>query len=315
MPTLAYCATLNEYTPDDVATLKNGRDEVGYLIAGHEVASTGKGHLQIYFQLTKQVKFSTIKNWDVYKRMHLEPAKAETGPNELEKQGVFGEPYTANGYCMKDGNYWEIGTCRKMGKKGSRTDLDNVKSAIDKGMDYDTLCDSQFGTVARFSKFINERIQARDSKTAKDLLLKELESLSLKPWQEDLVGAVTQPPHPRKIHWIWSQAGETGKSTMATYLGVKYGATVLELCKNHDLKHILAKGISSIVIFDLTRTTEDCLKGLYSLAEQLKNGRITSGKYDGSVVYFPKPHVVFFANFPPDMKAWSADRYLIWEIA
>jgi hypothetical protein len=138
--------------------------------------------------------------------------------------------------------------------------------------------------------------------------------LSLKPWQEDLVNAVTQEPHPRKIQWIWSQAGETGKSTMATYLGVKYGATVLELSKNHDLKHILAKTISSIVIFDLTRTTEDCLKGLYSLAEQLKNGRITSGKYDGTVCYFKKPHVIFFANFPPDMSAWSSDRYLIWEI-
>jgi hypothetical protein len=102
---------------------------------------------------------------------------------------------------------------------------------------------------------------------------------------------------------------------MATYLGVKYWAVVLELCKNQDLKHILARTISSIVIFDLTRTTEDCLKGLYSLAEHLKNGRFTSGKYDGVTKYFPKPHVIFFANYAPYMTAWSADSYLIWEMA
>lgn len=201
-----------------------------------------------------------------------------------------------------------------MGRKGARNDLESVKKSIDDGKTYDEICEESFDMVAKFSRFINERIQARDSKKAKDSLQKELESLSLKPWQEDLVNVVTQEPHPRKIHWIWSQQGETGKSTMATYLGVKYGATVLELCKNHDLKHILAKSPTKTVIFDLTRTTEGVLVGLYSLAEQLKNGRITSGKYDGSVVYFPRPHVIFFANFPPDMKAWSADRYCIWEI-
>ena len=50
---------------------------------------------------------------------------------------------------------------------------------------------------------------------------------------------------------------------------------------------------------------------LYSLGEALKNRRMISPKYESTMLVFGKKHVIFFANFKPDMKAWSADRYHI----
>lgn len=104
---------------------------------------------------------------------------------------------------------------------------------------------------------------------------------------------------------------------MATYLMALKNALVLEAGKRTDLIHIFSKYPSRIVIFDLSRTNEATeerkhfLDGIYNLAEQLKNGRLISTKYDGEPLLFPTPHVIFFANFEPDYTKWSADRYLV----
>lgn len=301
MPTLAYVATLNNYTPEDVAVLRTPNSKLNYIIVGHEVGDSGTPHLQIYFQLANQAKLTTIKNWGgPWAKMHFEAAR--------------GTDVQASDYCKKDGNFFELGERKAMGKKGARTDLADVQKEIANGKTYSEICETHFETVAKYSRFIKDMIQERDGITAKNSLREALESLSLRPWQQDLVAAVDAAPHPRKIMWIWSTAGETGKSTMATYLGVLKGAAVMELGKGSDLKHIWSKNPSKIAIFDLTRTTEEHMDGLYSMAEQLKNGRLVTTKYDGSTIYFPIPHVIFFANFAPNMEKWSADRYMVWQI-
>ena len=129
MPTLCYCATLNNHTPEDVATLRTPRSELSYIIVGHEVGDSGTPHLQIYFQLAKAVRFNTIRSWDVFSRMHLESAR---GSDEDNFQ-----------YCSKQGNYFEIGT-RKHNKPGIRTDLLSVKKATDNGESYVSLLSSPF---------------------------------------------------------------------------------------------------------------------------------------------------------------------------
>ena len=81
---------------------------------------------------------------------------------------------------------------------------------------------------------------------------------------------------------------------------------------------VYAQKPTKIVLFDLSRTTETSedsrkhyLDGIYSLAEDLKNGRIVSTKYESKTVFFPPPHVIFFANFEPDYTKWSEDRYFV----
>jgi hypothetical protein len=73
-----------------------------------------------------------------------------------------------------------------------------------------------------------------------------------------------------------------------------------------------------LVVFNFSRTVapdlddekrKKFLDPLYSLMEDLKDGLMFSGKYDGGPKLFDSPMVVVFANWEPDYTKWSADRY------
>lgn len=301
MPTLAWCATLNNWTEEEQTILLTPRVELQYIIIGRETApDTGTPHLQIYFQLTRQVKLTTIKNWGgPWARMHIENAR---GSDE--------ENYN---YCTKEGNFNEMGTRKKMGKRGARNDLEEVQQDIDKGMSYDELCEKHFDKCAKYGSFFQQRINARRSKAQKEASIEELESSCTAQWQMDMIDICTnQAPDPRKVYWIWSEGGQMGKSSLATLLGSKYGAVTYDVMKKDDLALIwTTKGPSKIAVFDLPRSVEEKIDYLYGFVECLKNGRVGSGKYHSTIEYFPRPHVIFFANFKPNMTLWSADRYIV----
>lgn len=297
MPTLAYCATLNNYTADHVAELRNPKDMVTYFVAGHEIAPTsGTPHLQIYFQLKKQVRFTTIKKWGpAWERMKF-----------IESRGTDVDNYN---YCVKDGNFWEYGERREMAGKGSRQDLVKLKADIDGGMTYDDICDTHFEASLKYNKFIKERVQALTKKTELRSLLVEYEGVVWKPWQQDLLNSLELAPDSRKIQWLWEPTGNVGKSFLTTYLLASGRAALLTVGRKADMAYILSKDPKPIVIFDLPRTAEEHMDGLYNLAEDLKNNRLISTKYDSETLVFSNKHVVIFANFRPDMTKWSADRY------
>jgi len=304
MPTLAFVATLNNYTPEEVAHIRNGHDCIQYLVAGHEVGEQGTPHLQIYFQLKKQVRITTMHKWPGWERMaKIQPAK--------------GSSQEASEYCKKDTNFFEVGQLVSPGRMGRRNELVGLKKAIEEVNRDDKFCDTYYDTAARFSKFIKERVQARDTQKQASSLREQFLSAVLRPWQTALMDMVLEDPNPRKIHWIWETVGKAGKSWMATYLATMHGATVLTAGKKVDMAYIYAQKPTKIVLFDLSRTTEPTddkkgwLDGIYSLAEDLKNGRGVSTKYESKTVFFPTPHLIFFANFEPDMTKWSADRYFI----
>lgn len=68
----------------------------------------------------------------------------------------------------------------------------------------------------------------------------------------------------------------------------------------------------SIIIYDIPRTQLDYVN--YDALEKLKNGMAMSGKYEGGIILMPNPHVVVFANRPPDESKLSSDRWVIHEI-
>ena len=86
-------------------------------------------------------------------------------------------------YCTKGGSFFEYGTRLPHKGKGNRTDLDNLKDDIGKGMTYDEICDKHFNHTIKYHKFIKERVQARDSKKVLDSLREDSANASLLPWQ------------------------------------------------------------------------------------------------------------------------------------
>lgn len=293
-----FCFTINNYTDDDVDRCRNaiGHRGITYLIYGREIGDVGlTPHLQGYLQTT-QDKFDRLK---VYFGRHI----------HLEKQKAASDK--ARDYCKKDNDWAEFGQYRHIGSvgQGTRTDLEDVRIMIHDGKTYEEICEAHFGTVARNDRFITKLIQVRDSGKRDAVLRERLSSASLRPWQQDLMDVLQGEPHPREILWRWDPEGNSGKSWMTTYLAVIHGAVVFNSAKVVDLAHIWSKQQSKIVVFDLARTQEGFLHGMYSFAESLKNGIVCSTKYDGQTIKSDPPHVVVFANFEPDRTKWSQDRY------
>ena len=311
MAKYGYVFTLNNPSPANISKLQDaiGRCGIKFMVFGHEVApTTGTPHLQGYFQTNQK----NLKRFYEMFNIHVKPQIA-TATQAAE-------------YCRKDGNSEEFGVFdseikgTKEKKQGARTDIDAIMADIDAGMDYMTVTRTHAKTASRITSFIREQISHRDTMKSLASFRERFAALSLYPWQRELLAVLEVPPDERKITWIWSSAGKTGKSTMATFLGAMKEACVLESAKKQDLAYIFAQKPAKIVVFDLSRTLapeddgKSKLDHLYAFAEGLKNSRIVSTKYQSASIVFACPHVVFFANFGPDMSKWSEDRYDVREI-
>lgn len=303
-----YCFTLNNPTAADEDALRASAATaaVQYLICGHEVApTTGTPHFQCYIQLKNPTRFSTIQNWnDTWKRCAF--------PDNGKTQGTDEHNYK---YCRKIRDcdtvpnevWWEIGERIPMGKKGQRNDLNDVKAMIDEGKTFTEIVDAHFGTVSRCHKFVQACIELKRSGESLKRLREQCDYTARMPWQINLLASLESPPDKRKIKWIWSAGYGKGKSTTAEYLDVFKGALIISGGKIQDIAYQY-RSMPSIVIFDLPRTFEQKMDHLYAIAESMKNGFVTSTKYE-PVTIRHRAHVIFFTNFSPDLTKWSADRY------
>lgn len=295
------CFTLNNYSELEVTLVREsvGVGGIKYIIYGKEVGESGTPHLQGYLQCNHD-KFDRLKR-RFGKKIHLEKQK--------------GDSAEARDYCKKEDDWAEFGTYEHIPspkkRQGQRKDLDEIKKAIDDGKSYTEIVDTHFATVAKYPRFIKECIQEHEKGILVSSLKASFADAQLKPWQKSLWDKLQLPPHPRQIMWLWEESGNVGKSWMTKYLMAMMECTVLTDGKRVDMAYIFAQNPKKVVIFDLARVTEEHLHGIYSLAESLKNGYVVSAKYESKTVAFEAPHVVFFANFGPNISVWSQDRYCI----
>lgn len=309
MPTYAYVFTVNNYTSQDEAAYQAciGTRGITYVIYGREIApTTGTPHLQGYLQCNHK---NTKRLNDAL------PCK-----KHIMAKGSWQKNYD---YVTKGGDWIAFGDPDQEHPgqgQGRRSDLAGVKEAIERGETYEEICETHFEAAAKYNRFIKEQVTARATSTELNSLRAEFERASLRGWQRELVEIVDADPHPRKIHWIWESNGNTGKSWMTKYLAAMKNACIMAIGKKTDMAYLYSKNPSNVVVFDLSRTTapgegkEHFLDGAYSLAEDLKNGMVTSYKYDSSLILKKHCHVIFFANYPPDLSKWSSDRYSIKEL-
>lgn len=111
-----WCFTINNYTllpAFDTSCME-------YLCFGEETGESGTPHIQGYVRFKIRKTLASVKKL-LDNRAHAEPAKGH------EKQN--------RDYCSKDGKFHEFGTFQEdAGKKGHRSDLDEVTKDILQGM-------------------------------------------------------------------------------------------------------------------------------------------------------------------------------------
>ncbi len=147
----------------------------------------------------------------------------------------------------------------------------------------------------------------------------EYNTIEWRSWQKKVIDEIAIPcTNDRKINWLYDEEGNTGKSFLTKYLMKVENALVVEGKKN-DIFHQIAKRLDQevpvkvdIVIIDVPRASFNNIS--YNAIECIKNGFISSGKYEGGQYSFKSPHVYVFANSKPDESKFSEDRWQIVEI-
>lgn len=174
-----WCWTLNNYTDEQEAELKNAVDRqsgVKYIVFGKEVGEQGTPHLQGYAELSGSVIRNAAKKTigPHCFGMHLEP-----------RLGTADEAIT---YCKKDGDWFEAGTVAP--GPGKRTDLDSLYTELESGADMQSVSNSHFQLFLRYNRGIGMWLSLNQKR---------------------------EPRKCPRIHWMYGPSG-SGKSTSARRL-------------------------------------------------------------------------------------------------
>lgn len=294
----AWIFTLNNYTPKQVLLIK--ALECKYLVFGFEKApTTGTPHLQgfVYWNSPK-TKRATIK------------LLCEATVRCKSKSATF---IQASNYCKGDytttrgkykplNDYFEKGELPKDQEDKKRSAAERYEEA------YEQVCNNQFITdpiirvqnwksMVEYHKYITALHQPVETTI-----------VQLRPWQQAIVDIVNAPVNNRTVHWIYDSVGNTGKSELCNYLELHFKAHIVMGGKFSDLAfEFPITPAPEIVVLDLTRTAVEHTP--YTYIEQVKNGRLSSPKYQSVTKRFKSPHLFVFSNQIPDYTKLSQDRW------
>lgn len=134
-------------------------------------------------------------------------------------------------------------------------------------------------------------------------------------WQKEVIRICDGPVDPKKIHWFWEPESNSGKSYLTKWLFMNYKC-IVGGGKKANVFHQVAQAFEKdpqadpqLILLDIPRSAQKWCS--YGALEDLKNGFVNSGKYDGGQFAWPKPHVVVFANEEPDYNEMSMDRWSV----
>lgn len=142
--------------------------------------------------------------------------------------------------------------------------------------------------------------------------LQLLEIADLYDWQMELMTELLLRPDDRSIVWYTDPEGGTGKTALCKHLlGTMPGVLYITSASSKDVAYQIIKARSDprVIICNFPRSGEGVVS--YNALEAAKDGLVFSGKYEGGVRLFPSPHVIVFANWPPDRTQLSQDRWII----
>jgi len=140
----------------------------------------------------------------------------------------------------------------------------------------------------------------------------------LYPWQQAIVDRLKTPAEDRKILWVWEPNGNVGKTQLCKLIcATNRNAIFVGSGKPSDVKYAIAAMLQDerypeVVLFGLPREYEHFK---VTVLEEVKDGIFFSSKYESGMVMFNSPHIIVFANRPPDdMSGLTPDRWEIYTV-
>lgn len=136
-------------------------------------------------------------------------------------------------------------------------------------------------------------------------------------FQQEILEILKGDPCDRKIFWYYGDGG-CGKTQFCKYLSAKHDAICLS-GKGSDVRNGVVEYIKKngntpeIVIFPIPKSYNKEYVS-YEALENIKDMYFYSGKYEGGMVNGNSPHLIVFANEPPQKDKLSSDRWEIYEI-
>jgi hypothetical protein len=285
-----WVVTINNYTDDDITTLRDLEEILEYAVIGKEEApTTGTPHLQGFLKFTDRRRRTQVNKY-LNRRADI-------------RQAI--DPDAAIEYCKKGGNFFEIGTYQPaVAKKGKRTDLDLFKDDVKAGiLDKVELRDRHSKIAAMYPRFFQDYI--RDNIPKKDVT-----DHDLREWQIKLKELLDGEINAREIVFIVDETGDTGKTWFAHWYATNHeNCQVMIPGKKADMNYALRPPLR-VLFIDAPRSKQgEFLQ--YDFLEEVKNGYVFSTKYESNLLTFTPPHVVVLMNELPDMSKLSQDRYRI----
>jgi len=283
----AWCYTTNNYTDIDLVHFP----DVQYQVIGKEVGTNGTPHIQGFIYYENPRSFASMKK--KLPRSHIE-AKC---PKSTLDQAID--------YCMKEGDYTESGI-RPVDKRGQVNEWPKILKKIQDGATLAEITAEFPEAGIRYANGIKSMYELHRPKYRFSILEKYG---SYNPVQKFIMRYIMNEPDDRKILWIYDAKGGAGKTDLANDLMSNHGFKVFGNAKTADVAFAWE---GEHVVFDYSRSQQEHIN--YGVLEDIKNGRIFSGKYQSTTKLYRRPHTIVFANFLPDWSKMSMDRWDCYEV-
>lgn len=276
-----------------------------YSIGFEKCPDTGRDHFHAVLRFKSPVRFSKLRQ--------LCP-KGKGKINWLKAPVYFHKRV----YTQKDGVFEEWGQVplgrveqgiHNLSERNAK--LEGYRELARRGK-FQEIPETEFRMHHRYYRGLRDEAQAELGLEARVKWATEMWSKrSLRAWQVKLKQRLEAPSDDRKILWVFDPDGGAGKTQFCDYIEhvAKMECQVLQPMKGADLAHLLIPNLP-IYFFDIPRVSGEHVP--WGLIENLKNGRVISGKYQGVNKFFKPPHVVVLSNdMPPETTnktGFSVDR-------
>ncbi|AXH76021.1 MAG: putative viral replication protein [Cressdnaviricota sp.] len=185
-----------------------------------------------------------------------------------------------------------------------RAHLEKARGSNAENLKYCSKSDDFITNIADEEGTPQERIKKR--------ILKKYENVIWREWQQEVINIIEEPKDDRRIVWVYDPDGNSGKSYLVKYLALTKNVVIADGKKDNVFNQLLKKSEDleiDIILMDLPRHNQEYLN--YGMLEQLKDGYVYSGKYEGGEIFLEEPHVIVFSNSEPDYSKFTMDRWLI----